>query len=90
MKAIPGPAGYKAGDVFVLNVGDGDAIIVRFPPSHGKSTCAIVDCFNSRKTIAALKALKPDNISFVCATHPHFDHIKGMLTFALFKGIGAD
>jgi beta-lactamase superfamily II metal-dependent hydrolase len=64
--------------VITLNVGDGDAIIVRFPPEHGGNACAVVDCYNADKTIAALEALKPDTIPFICATHPHYDHTRGM------------
>jgi len=64
--------------VIVLNVGDGDAIIIKFPDQNGKKACAVVDCYNSKKTIAALEVLKPDIIHFICATHPHSDHILGM------------
>lgn len=64
--------------IVVLNVGDGDAIIVRFPPIHGKKACAVVDCYDAEKTIAALEALEPETIPFICATHPHFDHTRGM------------
>ncbi|MFQ5486568.1 MAG: ComEC/Rec2 family competence protein [Desulfobacterales bacterium] len=65
--------------VFTLNVGDGDAIVVRFPPEHGDKACAVVDCYNADKTIAALEALKPKTIPFICATHPHYDHTSGMV-----------
>ncbi len=67
--------------VIVLNVGDGDAIIIRFPPKHDKSSekvISIVDCYNAKKTIAAITKLKPDKIAFICATHPHSDHTKGL------------
>ncbi len=37
--------------VIVLNVGDGDAIIVRFPPEYGQNAMAVVDCCNADKTI---------------------------------------
>ena len=43
----------------VLNVGDGDNIIIRFPSKYGKRACAVVDCYNANKTIAALEALQP-------------------------------
>jgi len=62
----------------VLNVGDGDSIIIRFPPKYGKKACAVVDCYNAKKTIAALEAFQPETIPFVCATHPHYDHTKGL------------
>ena len=66
--------------LIVLNVGDGDAIIIRFPPKYGEKACSVVDCYNAGKTIAALEVLKPDTIPFICATHPHYDHTKGLAT----------
>ena len=65
--------------VIVLNVGDGDAIIVRFPPEHGGKKCAVVDCYDADKTIKALETLGVESIPFICATHPHYDHTRGLL-----------
>ena len=48
----------------VLNVGDGDSIIIRFPFKYGEKACAVVDCYNADKTIAALKALGTKTIPF--------------------------
>lgn len=62
----------------VLNVGDGDANLVVFPSKYGGRACALVDCYDADKTIAALQRLKPERIPFICATHPHFDHTKGL------------
>jgi beta-lactamase superfamily II metal-dependent hydrolase len=66
--------------LFVLNVGDGDALVLRFPfegqpggPSYG-----VIDSFDGVKTIALLDALGAGPIRFMCATHPHFDHISGL------------
>jgi beta-lactamase superfamily II metal-dependent hydrolase len=67
--------------IIVLNVGDGDAIIIRYPPKHDKQLkkiVSVIDCYNAGKTIAVLKKLKPDKIAFICATHPHYDHTKGL------------
>lgn len=74
----------------VLNVGDGDANIVVFPSKYGKRACALVDSYDADKTIAALERLKPQVIPFICATHPHYDHTKGLakvIRWCLDKGI---
>lgn len=88
----------RALGVVVLNVGDGDAIIVRFPTAYSedavggkkKTVCALVDCCNAAKTKRALAALGTDELAFVCATHPHADHISGLrsvLAWCLKEGI---
>lgn len=65
--------------VVTLNVGDGDAIIVRFPKRQGDDvSCAVVDCYKADKTFQALKALGAKTIPFICATHPHSDHTRGI------------
>jgi beta-lactamase superfamily II metal-dependent hydrolase len=64
--------------VVTLNVGDGDAVVVRFPPAHGEKVGAVVDCYKGDKTIAAIQALGITRLKFVCATHPHYDHTAGM------------
>jgi beta-lactamase superfamily II metal-dependent hydrolase len=63
--------------VFVLNVGHGDAIVVRFPTVDDSIICAVVDCYLYNKTKEALKSLHADSIAFMCATHPHSDHMLG-------------
>jgi len=64
--------------IFVLNVGDGDAIVIRFPRTDLGQTCAVVDSFSGAKTVGLLQALGADRLRFVCATHPHWDHISGL------------
>lgn len=70
--------------VFVLGVGDGDAIVIRFPDENGRTTFGVIDSFKGDKSVALLQALTPPGaaqaprIRFVCATHPHFDHIAGL------------
>ncbi len=79
--------------VAVLNVGDGDAVIVRFPFKYGGKACAVVDCYNAEKTIEALKSLGAETIPFICATHPHSDHTLGMrklIKWCLSEGIKID
>lgn len=70
-----------------LNVGFGDNILVEFPVDKtGKRSYGLVDCRDSKKTKQYLKDLmdkrpgKPE-FEFVCATHPHADHISGINSF---------
>jgi len=76
------PAKVKIGPetlgIIVLNVGDGDAVIIVFPSPAGKRLVAVVDCYSAEKTIAALEELRPSAVAFLCATHPHYDHTAGM------------
>lgn len=68
--------------VFVLNVGDGDAIVIRFPRQDGRPpSFAVVDSFDGAKSVALIEALaepEPAHLRLVCATHPHWDHISGL------------
>lgn len=74
--------------IHVLNVGFGDNIVIQFPADEtGKREYGVVDCYDWEKTIRYLDKL-PDkltrnatgkpNLAFVCATHPHGDHILGI------------
>lgn len=82
--------------LFVLNVGDGDALVLRFPAEGAAGglvipSYAVIDSFAGDKTIPLLEALNggaPDiAIRFVCATHPHFDHVKDLKDVLVhFKG----
>jgi len=74
--------------VFVLSVGDGDALVIRFPvyeaspgpglPKARVVSAAVVDSARGGKTSALLTALGITSLRFVCATHPHADHIAGL------------
>jgi beta-lactamase superfamily II metal-dependent hydrolase len=74
--------------VFVLSVGDGDALVVRFPvltfaPGPGLAparmvSAAVVDSARGAKTSALLADLGVTRLRLVCATHPHADHIAGL------------
>ncbi len=70
--------------IHVLNVGFGDNILIEFPADKsGKRSYGIVDCYSSKKTKGYLDKLildstKPSRVAFVCATHPHGDHIMGI------------
>jgi beta-lactamase superfamily II metal-dependent hydrolase len=71
----------------ILNVGFGDNILIEFPvDDEGKRYYGIVDCRSSGKTkeyLEKLMALRPGkaNLKFICATHPHYDHISGIRPF---------
>ena len=70
--------------IHVLNVGFGDNIIIEFPvDNEGKRSFGLVDCFKHKKTEKYLDALveKAEDrkaLKFICATHPHYDHICGI------------
>jgi len=71
----------------ILNVGFGDNILVEFPVDKaGKRSYGLVDCRNFKKTKQYLDKLmgtrpgRPE-LEFVCATHPHLDHISGINPF---------
>jgi beta-lactamase superfamily II metal-dependent hydrolase len=82
--------------LFVLNVGDGDALVLRLPAESAAGdvpvpSYAVIDSFAGEKTIALLETLNAGAsdiaIRFVCATHPHFDHIKDLKDVLVhFKG----
>ncbi len=73
--------------VHVLNVGDGDNIIIQFPEVDGQRKYAVVDCYSSKKMLDYLDKLGVNELEFVCATHPHYDHIRGIPTLlATYKG----
>jgi beta-lactamase superfamily II metal-dependent hydrolase len=71
--------------IHFLNVGFGDNIIIQFPvDGNGIRKCGLVDCRDGDKTLNYLDKLKPQGsgrsrLAFICATHPHFDHISGIL-----------
>ena len=71
-----------------LNVGFGDTAVIELPPNtSGKRLLGIVDCCDGGKTLKYAKQIKQvrandginiDGVAFICATHPHFDHISGI------------
>lgn len=70
--------------IHVLNVGFGDNLVLQFPADQtGRREYALVDCRKSDKTKDYLDKLEPDankrsRLAFICATHPHLDHISGI------------
>jgi len=67
--------------ISVLNVGLGDNIVIRFPQRADLSyPVGIVDCYKAQKTKDYVRDLTGDSfqVEFICATHPHKDHIHGI------------
>lgn len=68
--------------IHILNVGFGDTNVIEFPADKtGKRRYGVVDCNNGTKTKKYLKKLTGSSkckLKFVCATHPHKDHIQGL------------
>ncbi len=71
--------------IHFLNVAFGDNIVVELPAgSNGQRSYGLVDCRDSAKTKDYLGKLMhnagvgPSRLAFVCATHPHYDHISGI------------
>lgn len=71
----------------ILNVGFGDSIVVEFPADQtGQRSYGLVDCYKFEKTkqyLEKLRSVRPGRakLRFICATHPHLDHINGILPF---------
>lgn len=64
---------------YFFNVGHGDSIAINFPDN----TWGIIDCNRNinEKEPQVLKFLKRKNVKtlrFICITHPHSDHYKGI------------
>lgn len=68
-----GPDPTGAVEITVLDVGQGDAIIVRGPDG----TTVMVDA-GRESPLRALSRLGVDSIALLVATHPHADHIGGV------------
>lgn len=71
--------------IHFLNVGFGDNIVIQFPEdNNGNRKYGLVDCKNGTKTLDYLGKLmrndnaQPSRLAFICATHPHYDHISGI------------
>jgi len=69
--------------IHVLNVGFGDNIVIELPrDGGGERRLGIVDCCDATKTLDYVKKLKQardfKRVAFICATHPHKDHISGI------------
>lgn len=73
----------------ILNVGFGDNILIEFPADGlGERSYGLVDCNDFSKTkcyLDKLLAIRPgrSKLEFICATHPHLDHISGIRPFLI-------
>lgn len=74
---IPWPlfAQAEPAEIVFLDVGQGDAIVVRAPEGQ----TALIDAGPGADLVPALHALGADQLDLVVATHPHADHIGGMV-----------
>jgi hypothetical protein len=84
---------YEASLVYVLlNVGDGDSQVLLLPPDPrtGARRVVVVDVATTRKVPSLLRELhavglltdpagSPGQVRLLVATHPHLDHIGGMV-----------
>lgn len=73
--------------IWVLNAGQGDSIVIRFPDE----SWAVVDSNIPPNSSGppALKILRENNVSslsFVCLTHPHADHYSGLSQILSYYG----
>jgi hypothetical protein len=79
------PRGRKAGrprlEIHVINGGYGESIIVRLPDG----VWGVVDCYAAKPTdpetnptLLFLRENQVKSLEFVCLTHPHDDHFRGM------------
>ncbi len=72
--------------IHILNVGHGDAIIIGLPAKNEQERIyGLVDCYKDSKVKKYLNELykgkQKQRLAFICATHPHSDHIAGISSF---------
>jgi beta-lactamase superfamily II metal-dependent hydrolase len=63
--------------IAILDVGDGDSIIVQLPEIYSFEHI-VIDCKKSSPTKDWLKKIEAEHLALVVATHPHYDHIAGL------------
>jgi beta-lactamase superfamily II metal-dependent hydrolase len=69
------PAQRESVEVIFLDVGQGDAVLIRAPEGQ----TALIDAGPGGDATAALAALGVSSLDLLVASHPHADHIGGML-----------
>ena len=66
--------------VHILDVGHGDTIILEIPIGEKEKIFGVVDCIKFKDKVKKyLDDLGVKKLAFVVATHPHEDHIDGIL-----------
>ncbi len=78
------PARASAPDVWFLDVGQGDSVLIRLPGGQGVLVDGGGSPFSdfdvgSRVVVPALRALGVTRLAAVIATHPDADHVEGLL-----------
>ena len=65
--------------VHILDVGHGDTIILEMPIGDTDKAYGVIDCIQFEdKTKQYLEDLGVEKLAFVCANHPHSDHVDGI------------
>lgn len=64
--------------IHVLNVGNGDSIVIELPEANGERAYIVVDSKRAGKTNDYLDDLGAQELRLVVATHPHRDHFEGL------------
>ena len=65
----------------ILKTGRGDSIVLELPRDDGKLVLGFIDCHEFpvlEEYLEKNELDKPDEVQFIVATHPHYDHIGGL------------
>ena len=70
-------------DIWMLNVGKGDSIALRYTDNNKNEFYGVIDSNTANdgvdpEAVKFLKGLKVKEISFLLLTHPHHDHFSGI------------
>lgn len=66
----------------ILKTGRGDSIVLELPRDDGRLHLGFIDCHEFHVLEEYLEKNEldiPDRVDFIVATHPHYDHIGGLL-----------
>lgn len=72
-------------ELTILGAEKGESIVLRLPPLDGRERWGVVDCYcrslsdpDANPTLRFLKDNGATELEFLCLTHPHEDHYRGM------------